>query len=689
MTISDVTSTDVAKLTSPKELMERLWAPCRYNCPVHADVRAYLEHAAAGRFGQAIDVIREKLPFASVCGRVCHHPCEANCRRNDVDAAVAIREVKRFVAERAGAGASVRKTTQNKANVAVVGGGPAGLSAALELAKLGYRPTVFERLGRAGGVPATAIPSYRLPRDVVAMDVDWVKAHGVNVVTGVEIGKDRGLDQLKAEGFAAVCLAVGLSRTRPLPMPGADHKNVLGALEFLTAVAFDRAPKIGSDVLVIGGGNVAVDTARSALRLGAARVRMMCLEDESEMPAFVWEQDEARQEGIDIIYRRGPVEVTVVGGDIRAVKARRVTRVFDENKRFNPQYDDSDVITVACDTVIIAIGQMAELGFLAGSSVKASAQGRLEVNAATCQTNLPHVFACGEIATPPGSVVEACASGQRAARAIDQYLSGKPIVLDDSLPPYIDKLYGNTTGKVRRVGRENVVCEDPAERKKSFTAIDRNYSPLAALREARRCMGCGGGAEVLVDKCAACMTCVRVCPFEVPSVGDVARIDSALCQACGICVAECPANAIITRGHEHGWIGELTRATLAGDNGSARKTIAYICGYRASAEEWSGQAPLPAGVRGIYLPSLAPLRVADLLHAFEDGADAIFVVSCQDSFERYPQAAKRIRRRVVQARTMIKAAGLKSSRLQLMELTRPSRAAVEEVLAEAAGRLKD
>jgi NADPH-dependent glutamate synthase beta subunit-like oxidoreductase/ferredoxin len=689
MRSSDLTSTDFARLSSPTELMDRQWAPCRYYCPVHADVRLYLEHAAAGRFAEAVDVIRRNLPFAGVCGRVCHHPCEVNCRRNDVDAPVAIREVKRFVAELAGAGATVRKAVQDKAAVAVVGGGPAGLAAALELAKKGYRPTVFEKFPRAGGVPATAIPAYRLPREVVAFDVEWIRSHGVEIVTGVEVGKDRTVAQLLAEGFSAVCLAVGLSRTRVLPMSGSDHPKVFPALEFLNEVGFGRHPDIGQDVLVIGGGNVAVDAARSALRLGGRRVRMMCLESAEEMPAFVWEQQEAAEEGIETIFRRGPVEVTVADGRITGVKARLVTRVFDASKRFDPQYDDSDVISIACDTVIIAIGQQAEYGFINGSGLARDELGRLTCDTATCRTSLPNVFACGEIVTPPGSVVEACASGQRAAKAIDLFLSSRPILLDDSLPPYIDKLRNPTTDKVRRVGRETVVAEEPAWRKASFAQVDRNYTRQAALRESRRCMGCGGGAEVLTDKCVACLTCLRVCPFEVPKMSEVARIDSALCQACGICIAECPANAIVHRGHEPDWIARQSREALSAMNGSPRKILAFVCGHRGSADEWAGREKLPDGVLAIYLPSLAPLRALDFLRAFEEGADAVLVVACQDSFERYPQATKRIRKRVTQARVMAKAAGVKGDRLQLFELTRPGKAVMIETIRDAAAKLNE
>ena len=663
---SDLTLAEMVKLRDVTDLMERQWAPCRYNCPVHADVRTYIEQAAQGDFTAAITTIRERLPFASVCGRICHHPCEANCRRQDVDESVAIREVKRYVAELAGAKAPLQQTAkQDKAAIAIVGGGPAGMSAALELAKRGYRPTVFEKFPIAGGIPATAIPKYRLPRDVIQMDVEWICAHGVTLVTGVEIGKDKSLADLKKEGFAAVLLAAGLSKSRMLPLPGADNKRVLPVLKFLEAVAFDQKVDMGQNVLVIGGGNVAVDAARTAVRLGAAKVTMMMLESEQEMPAWSWEQREAREEGVSFIHRRGPVEVVVKGGQIAGLKHRKVTRVFDDAKRFSPAYDDADTAVVECDTIVMAIGQMADLGFAAGSDLQVDPRGRLSFDKDTQQTNLPEVFAAGEIVTPPGSAVEACASGQRAAKAIDLHLSGQEIRIADEVPPYIGKIECKTAEKVIKVGRTPVPTDEPAARKSSFGEMEHSYSEKQALAEARRCMSCGSGAEVLVDKCAACMTCVRVCPFGIPTVGEAARIDSALCQACGICMAECPANAIVSRGGKPADIRARVASALAGGD---KRAIAFICGHRASAAQWKGDANLPA-VTEIYVPSVAGLDVAMLMEAFERGATSVLVIAARTPDERYPQANARIKARVGQAQTMLREIGLSADRLKLVELT--------------------
>lgn len=686
---ADLTSRDIAELGRVTELMEREWSPCRYHCPVHADVRGYIEAAAQGRFGEAIDIIRENLPFAAVCGRVCHHPCETNCRRKDVDDPVAIRHVKRFVAELQGAeGCTVHKPpAQDKARVAIVGAGPAGLSAALHLAKLGYRPTVLEKFPIAGGIPATAIPRYRLPLEVVQIDVDWIRAHGVELITGVEVGKDRSIQDLLGEGYEAVLVAAGLAASRTLPLPGSDHPRVHLALDFLTALNFGDRPDAGDDVLVIGGGNVACDAARSCVRLKpAARVRMMCLENEEEMPAWEWERREAEEEGVGIIFRRGPVKVILEGDRIVGLTTRGVTRVFDSEGRFDPQYDDTDLSDLQCDTVVIAIGQMANMGFARGSGLKAGPGGRLEYDPATHQGSLPNVFFCGEIVTPPGSVVEACAHGQRAAKAIHMYLSGKTIQIDDSLPPYIDTIQPETAEKVLKVCRQAIPTDPPQRRRKLFTEFERGYDEPAVLAEARRCMNCGSGAEVLTDKCAACLTCLRVCPFDIPVVTDVARIQSTLCQACGMCIAECPANAIIARGRDVGELVQHTAAALAKMNGREPKVIAYVCGHHAGAADWGGRVEGVEGVAEIYLPSTARLSSAELLHAFENGADAVIVVACPDAADRYPQTADRTRRRVNQARRLLQEAGLDGQALQLLEVADQGRQAIRAALAEAAGK---
>jgi NADPH-dependent glutamate synthase beta subunit-like oxidoreductase/coenzyme F420-reducing hydrogenase delta subunit/ferredoxin len=683
----DLTSKDLAGIGDVRTLMGHEWAPCRFHCPVHADVREYIELIARGQYAAAVDVIRENLPFACVCGRICHHPCENNCRRQDVDQAVAIRELKRFVAERVGAvGAAVaRPAVQDKARVAIVGGGPAGLSAALDLAKLGYRPTVLERFPVAGGVPATAVPKYRLPREVLNEDVSWIIAHGVDLRTNVAVGVDKKIPDLLAEGFRAVVIATGLAHSRMLDLPGLAGPRVYGTMEFLNAASFHRPLDTGENVVVIGGGNVAMDAARTALRQGALRVTAMCLENPQEMPAWPWELREAEEEGVGFLHRRGPTEIVRRDGAVVAVKARNVTAVFDAAGKFAPRYDDTDVVDVECDTVVLAIGQQADMGFLAGSDLATDARGRLAYNPATQQTSRPNVFACGEIVTMPGSVVEACAHGRRAAKAVDLFLRGAAIELNDATPPAIGKIAAATAGKVKKETRVEIVATPAQQRRSTQVEIDRTMAEAEALRESRRCMSCGAGAEVLVDRCAACLTCKRVCPFDIPVVTDVARIDSALCQACGMCIADCPAHAIVARGWDVGELKARTADAVKRLTAPGRKLVAFICGHHSPANAWAGsREDAVPNVAELYLPSVSRLSVEEILHALEAGADGVVVIACQLGADRYPGATQRVRKRVAEAQTLLKEIGLGAERVTLSEVAAEGRAAIRAALEAAA-----
>jgi thioredoxin reductase/ferredoxin/coenzyme F420-reducing hydrogenase delta subunit len=521
---------------------------------------------------------------------------------------------------------------------------------------------------------------------VLQIDIDWICAHGVELETGVDIGRDKTIEDLLAEGFEAVLIATGLPGSRMLPMPGADHPRVLGAMDFLYRLAFDGAVDVGGDVLTIGGGNVACDAARSAVRLGAERVRMMCLENAEEMPAWDWEVREAEEEGVTIVHRRGPVEVVTEGGAIRGLKTRGVTRVFDDEGRFHPQYDESDIETLACDTVIVAIGQQADYGFVEGTALERSERGRLVFNPATHQTSRENVFACGEIVTPPGSAVEACASGQRAAEAIDQYLSGETIDVEEEIPPAIEEIATPTKEKVIRVDRADVPTEPADKRRASFGPVDRNFDIETALREARRCMSCGSGAEVLADKCAACLTCLRVCPFDVPVVTDVARMRSTLCQACGICAAACPAGAIVNKGRGLHDIESLIAERMKRVEPGEEKTVAFVSGHRAGVDVWRGEtvAGVPGLVR-VVLPSIARLSEQDVLRAFELGAERVIVVAAAPEAERYPEATRRAKLRVDRARELTSEAGYPPESVHWIEIDEPDFARLDELLKEAVG----
>ncbi len=396
--------------------------PCMAACPVHTDTRGYAEKVAMGLYEDALDILLDVNPFSSVCGRICHHPCEQDCRRAKVDSPVGLRDLKRFVMEQT---RSYRKETcktyalDKEEKIAVIGSGPAGLTAAKDLIEKGFPVTVFEKEKQPGGMIANAIPRYRLPLEIVQEDIEGITAAGVDIRTGYEIGRDKTINDLMEEGYRAVIIAIGLSDSVGIPIPGAASKGVLFALPFLKAAATGPGMEVGKNVVVIGGGNVAVDVARVAIRLGADNVTMACLESRDEMPAWKWEINEAKEENVQILCSIGPTEIQG-NGRVESIVFRKCVSVFDENKRFNPKYDDA-LTTVKADTIIFSIGQKADLKCLDGSAVEKNKSGRLAVDPNTLATSVKGVFACGEVATGPGAAIQAVRQGHMVASAVSAY----------------------------------------------------------------------------------------------------------------------------------------------------------------------------------------------------------------------------------------------------------------------------
>jgi len=673
---------------SLNEILNQEWAPCRTACPAHVDVRSYLELAARGFYDDALAVIREQLPFPGACGRICHHPCESACRRKDVDEPAAIRDLKRFIFDHAGDKLDqIKKTEQTRGKVAVIGGGPSGLTAAFDLVQAGYAPTVFEKNSVLGGMLATGVPQYRLPADILKRDVDFVLAHGVKTKTGVEIGRDVTVEQLRKDGFKAIILAVGLSTSRGLPIPGVEHGRVHQTVPFLWAAAMGEKVDLGDNVLVIGGGNVAVDVARTALRLGAKRVNMVCLEDEKEIPAWDWEVRETIEEGISIHHRRGPKAILTDGDSIKGLETTKVTRVFDDEGRFSPEFDESDLSTIDCDTVIFAIGQASELGFLEGTDVTVDDRGRLQYDAETGQTSAADIFATGEVVTGPGSAIEAVASGHRIAKAVKTFIEGGEIDLSEALPAEIGDLPEASIPKIPKTTRPEMPTISAEQRKTNFRPFEMGFDEAKAIAEARRCMSCGAGAEVIADRCCACLTCLRVCPFDVPEVKDTTSMPSTICQACGLCVTECPRNAIFMKGFNIANILGDMKAALAKLNGAALRLLVLSCGHHAPAGPFKQK--LPEGVVELHLPTIGRLGVTDMLHAYEYGADGILVLECESGTCRYPSVDVHITKRVDHVKKMLKETGMGEERLMLNLGAAGNPAATEEAVAEALIKLKE
>lgn len=459
-----------------------------------------------GRFDEALKLFKDDHPFPGICGRVCHHPCEGECTRSQVDEALNVRELHRFLGdyEREKGEFYLPEITaeKRKEKVAVIGSGPAGVTAAYELLKLGYQVTIFEKLDEPGGMMRYGIPAYRLPRDILAGEISVVERMGAEIRCGVNFGTDVTLEGLKMEGYSTVFLAIGLHNGRKLGIENEEIRGVLQGVDFLRDVSMDKKIEIGREVVVVGGGNVAIDVAQTAKRLGAEKVTLVCLERREEMPAWEYEITEALEDDIEIVNSLGPRTLSL-GGDgnrVKGIEFKSCTSVFDETGRFNPQYDEEVCQTFHCDTVIVAIGQSANLEGVADQGIAISKPGGLEADPLTLQTPIDWVFAGGDAFYGPKSVVDAVACGKEAAISIHRYINDMD--LREGREKVWEYVRPATEGEVQRE-RIKSACLSPEERAGSFIEVAEGYSADQAREEANRCMSCG--------ICSECYQCLDAC----------------------------------------------------------------------------------------------------------------------------------------------------------------------------------
>lgn len=676
------------------------YVPCQAGCPVHTDVQEYVRQISLGNYDKAVEAIVAPNPLASVCGMICAHPCEDECRRKDVDEAIAIRALKRFALEN-GKWPEVKKADVTRPEkVAIVGGGPAGLAAARYLAEMGFAVTVFEREAEAGGAIANYIPQYRLPMEVLRRDISRIAALGVEIRPGLELGKNISVAELANE-YQAIILALGLPTSRTLSIPGADARDVMLALPFLGAAKYENFKfEPGRHVLVIGGGNVAMDVARSALRCGAESVKLACLECSSEMPASPWEREEALEEGVIMNPAWGPKRILVDdAGRITGMELQEVVSVFDEQKRFNPKYGQETKV-IECNVVILAIGQTNDdLSYLTRDGIELTERGTLKFDRRTLQTSRPGVFAAGEIVTGPGLVVDAMANGQKVALAVKHYLDNIPF--DAELADrytVLKQLNPDTAEKVKRLDRKAVPLLDAKKRVQSNETVEIGYDERTALCESRRCMDCAAGAECIDELCAVCLTCLRICPYGVPHIDEngIFTIRNDECQACGLCVGICPASAIRFRNHyaQHA-LDRLEEAVALAGQGGEPVTVVFCCSYGAFAE----QAFLdyvnkkkPQNLAIVRVPCVAKVEIANILKAFDCGAEAVLVAGCEEEEEcTYFDVSKWAAKRAVRAGEILAEIGLEKERVKYVSLTpdevRNFAAAADSFLTEVAAAL--
>ncbi|MEK6699775.1 MAG: FAD-dependent oxidoreductase [Nitrospirota bacterium] len=573
---------------------------CQTGCPVHTDSRGYVQAIAAGNYEQAYWIARTPNPLASICGRVCAAPCELACRRGWIDAAVSIRALKRFVTERygveiqqdkehfardvvekiskSGAGVSRLLHTAGKTAkpVSIVGAGPAGLACAHELALLGYAPIIYEAEKVAGGMCAVGIPAYRLPRELLQAEIDAIKALGVEIRLGVRLGKDVTLKQLYDES-AAVLLAVGAKKARIIPIEGATGKGVLGGVDFLRDVAVGNEVRLGPKVVVVGGGNVAYDVARTAVRQkGVTSTALVCLEDFDHMLADKIEIDEGEEEGIERLNSFGPDRINLDDrGSVRSLLFKKVISVFDSEGKFNPRYDASDTMTLPADTIIFTVGQAYDLSFLdkCGLNVDMTERGTIKTGADKMSTSVPGLFVAGDLAYGQKLVIDAVASGKKAALAVHEHISGTRLRLDASEDHGV--LPGNQVwhpADYEKVKRRPVPVAATAGRLKSGASIvEQGFTKEMAREQGGRCLNCAVNTIFNGDRCILCGGCADVCPeyclrlvslesikgdetlaalyrnrygSDAVGMGSAIIKDEDRCIRCGLCAERCPVDAI-------------------------------------------------------------------------------------------------------------------------------------------------
>mgnify|MGYP006278243305 FL=1 len=484
-------------------ISKRSVAPCKATCPAHVSIQGFVALMNQGKYAEALQLFKQEHPFPGSCGRVCHHPCEAECTRGDLDEPVAIQYLHRFLSDLdLEAEEPFVPEIQEKRDekVAVVGSGPAGLSAAYFLAIKGYTVTVFEKLEVKGGMMAVGIPEYRLPKQELEREISIIEKLGVEIETGMEFGRDVTLESLEKEGYSSVFVATGLHGSRSLGIEGEDLSNVMPGVGFLRDAALGKAPALSGKAVVIGGGNVAVDVALTAKRMGAEEVSMVCLEARDEMPAWDYEIEEALEEKVTIVNSLGPKEFVGKNGSLSAVEFKRCTSVFDEQGRFNPAYDENDITSMDADHVIVAIGQMGEMEFAEKESIPVSNKGGLEADPVTLQTSVLWVFAGGDAYYGPKSVVDAVESGKEAAESIHRFIRGEDLAADREKSYEFDKPEIGETPFKKRVEAQKLDVEG---RSGNFNEITYGFSEDDVTEEVARCLSCG--------ICSECYQCVDAC----------------------------------------------------------------------------------------------------------------------------------------------------------------------------------
>lgn len=509
--------------TNKENVVETGTSPCKTQCPAHISVQGYIKLASQGKYKEALELIKHENPFPAVCGRICPRKCESACTRGDIDEPVAIDEIKKFIAEQdlKTDRRYVPKVKHNYGNkIAVIGAGPSGLSCAFYLALDGYKVTVFEKQKALGGMLTLGIPSYRLEKNVIEAEIDILRELGVEFKTGVEVGRDVTLNELRKNSYEAFYLAIGAQAGRKLGLEGEDANGVITGVDFLRDVNLGNDVKLQGNVVVIGGGNVAIDVARTATRAGASKVDMFCLESRTEMPALDEEINEALGEDIVINNSWGPKRIITKNGKIEAIEFKKCISVFDENKKFNPVFDEGESKIVKANHLILSVGQVIDWGNLLGDSkIELNPNKTIKANAATLQTRDLDVFAGGDVLTGPRFAIDAIALGKEAAISIHRYVQpGQSLVLGRNNRKYLalDKENLRLEG-YDNIPRQRVSHIDGKMSKKTFKDLRHTFTEEQIKMETKRCLDCGATTTDQYQ-CIGCGACTTRCKFDAISL---------------------------------------------------------------------------------------------------------------------------------------------------------------------------